>query len=604
MKNNGDKKIRNVQINSEELKFLNDNNSESSLNNILRYKLDITEISSEELKETMVIINDFLTYLKNKELFSILIESNNLIFILEYSNEPFNSINEQKFSIDIFSAFTDSSNKFWILVFEHKNFSKMIIKNYNYKLTLEEKKKQFKNKIERISRYFNENGKLNHQTFVNVLSCLFIRESSLDYDDKNNYLNGEFINNINDLNIFSRLHAKTLNDINLFLKSSREHNYLASFLSEKKNIYTFIDDEIYGHINNEIHQNNNQGSLVFHIEGIPGSGKTAMAIEFLKFIKNSYLLILNEKFGWDIIKNIKQDFYKDKILTHWRTVTSIMTKTEDKSSIFLIVDECQRLSAKRPAYDLGNISGCFYQIDDLKKWVNDGLNLILLGDNKQTINKWDYKIDLNNDFPNRKNKNGKWSFKLKNGSYRLPVKFINKIEYSLGFTDNRPQKNNSNFYWIEFYEPKNLDFFMNDYKKDDGNIKIISKVTTSFMQKKAPDDVETIKNYTFRRFHWLYENDREKLRNSLSKMGNLDIRKDNYNILWFDPYELISREIDESYLYIKLTKDEFLQNFSQKEWNEKKSRLYVLLTRATKKLHIYFEDPELYEYCKKRLDEC
>ena len=604
MKNNNDKKIRNVEINSEELKFFIKNNSESSLNNILRYKLGTTEISSEELKETMVIINDLLTHLKNKQLFEMLIESNNLIFILEYSNQLFNSVNEQKFSIDIFSLFTDSSNNdnFWILVFEHKNLSKEIIKNYKYKLILEAKKKEFEDKIERIAWYFNENAKLRNIS-VNVLSCLFIRESSLNYDDKNNYLNGKFVNNLN--NIFSIEGSKTLNYINSFLKSARGHNYLASFLSEEKNLYTFIDDTIYEHINSEIHQNNNQGSLVFHIEGIPGSGKTAMAIEFLKFIPNSYLLLLNRNFALDIINDIKQNSYKSKILTYWDQVRNIMTSIKDKKSIFLIVDECQRLSANKPIFDDEyTISGYNDQITNLNDWINDGLNLILLGDNEQTINKRDYKIDLNNDFPNRKNKDKNRIFKLKNGSYRLPVKFINKIKYSLGFINDRPQKVNSNFYSIEFYEPKNLDFFMSDYKKDEDIIKIISKVTTSFMQKTAADDKETIKNYIFKRFHSLYGNDHAELGNSLSKTGNFDIRKDNYNILWFDPYELISREIDEAYLYIKLTKDEFLQNFSQKEWNEKKSGLYVLLTRATKKLHIYFEDQELYEYCKKRLDEC
>lgn len=584
---------------------MNENNSESFLNDILRYKLDTTEISSKELKETMIIINDFLRYLKNKQLFSILIESNDLIFILEYSNELFNSINEQKFSIDIFSAFTDPFNNFWILVFEHKNLSKMIIKNYKYKLILESKKKEVENKIERIAWYFNENGKLN-QISVNVLPCLFIRESSLNYDDKNNYLNGKFISNISNLNNYSTLRTKTLNDINLFLKSARGHNYLASFLSEEKNIYTFIDDEIYKRINSEIHQNDNEGSLVFHIEGIPGSGKTAMAIEFLKFIQNSYLFLLNEKFGSDI-KNteniIKQNFYNDKILTHWRQVENIMKKIKDKSSIFLIVDECQRLSYKRPSYDSGVWSGYFYQIDNLKEWVNDGLNLILLGDNEQTINKWDYKISLDNDFKDRKNNNKKPIPKLKM-SYRLPLEFINKIKYSLCFTNDIPQKNNSDFYSIEFYEPKNLDLFMNDYKQNNGNIKIISKVTKSFMEKEALDDEETIKNYTFKRFHLLHKDDREKFRNSLSKIGNLDIRGDNSNILWFDPYELISREVDETYLYIKLKKDEFLENVLNEETNKKKPGLYVLLTRASKKLHIYFEDQKLYEYCKKRLDDC
>ena len=613
--------MQNIEIRSDELKFLDENNSEDHLINILGYKLDIKRVHPKKIKKQMVIINDFLKYLKNKNLFSSLIELNNLVFILEYSNELFNYNVDQKFSIDIFSAFIDSDNNYWIIVFEHKDFSKYTIKNYQYKSILEEKKKSWKQKIEKIASYFSENGKLN-QVPVNVLSCLFIREWSQDSskewgnNDKNNYLNGQFIDNINNLNIFppQTIQTKRLQDINSFLKSAIGHNYLGSFLSEEKNTYTFLNDNIYESIVNEIHQNDNQGSLVFHIKGVPGSGKTAMAIELLKFIVNSYLLLLNKHFAHDIKFSITHNVYnniynydismhnKNKILTNWFDLKDTMNNIENKNSIFLIIDECQRLStSKYIRSNRDNEGHKFNQINDLENWVNNGLNLILLGDNKQTIDQYDYEIDLKKDFLNKKNIK-KHTFKL-NGSRRFPNEYIKKIEYSFSLTDCKPKKNNLDLYFIEFYNYEKLDSFMENYKNNNGNIKIISKLSISFMEKLSDDDIETIKNYTFKRFHRLHGNDNEKLRNYLSKPGNFSIRE-NDNILWFDSYELISREVDEFYLYISLTKNEFIQEFSKESWDIKKSRLFVLLTRASQKLYVYFKDQELYEYCKKRLDDC
>lgn len=599
--------MQNIEIWSYELKDFNENNSENYLIDILRSKLNIKRVDWKNIKKQMVIINDFLTYLKNNQLFSTLIELNNLVFILEYSNELFNYNVDQKFSIDIFSAFTDLYNNYWIIVFEHKDFSKHIIKNFKYKLILEEKKKSWEHKIEKIAWYFNENGKLN-QVPVNVLSCLSVREWSQDSNkkwdnDKNNY-NVEFIYNItNNSNISPTLNTKTLKDINSFLKSARGHNYLSSFLSEGKNFYTFLNDNIYESITNEIYENNNQGSLVFHIKGVPGSGKTTMAIELLKFIQNSYLLLLNKNFAQDIIINIKQyscqSIYKNRILTNWFKVRDTIQNIANKNSIFLIVDECQRLSFKKSIYDNSeNKNHFFYQISDLRNWVNNGLNLILLGDDKQTIDKSDYNINLDNDFPNRKNKS-KGSFKL-NGSWRLPKECIDKIEYSLCLTNEKPKKNNnSDFYSIEFYDSKNINSFMNNYQdKNNNNIKIISLI-----QNKSNCFEENIDKYIFKRFYCSPDNNNEKLRYYLSMPGNFEIRKNNENILWFDPYELISREIDEFYLCLTLTKEEFLKEYSESSSETKKSRLYVLLTRASQKLHVYFKDQELYEYCKKRLND-
>lgn len=316
---------------------------------------------------------------------------------------------------------------------------------------------------------------------------------------------------------------------------------------------------------------NNYSSIVLDIEkkvnyiiteGTARTGKTVIAMRLLGKYKTSRFIIMNESFYNSLvqiflIENIK--FPYDRVICH--TNFEKMLDWISNSQI-LIIDEAQRLN------DI--------QIEQLINNNNHNINVIL-GDNLQAIN---YKSDrgiekLEKNIIEKKYEYTKYYFDYSIG---LASNILYAIKY-LVFNDIKFNNQNTNEYDINIFN--NEKDFTDKYKNDSSYKKHMATVYMS-----NNDYNETITGFErwhvnhFKRYPYFLNNDvKEKV--------------------MITTYELISRELDNIYIYLpdSISADDLgihyiIRNRDLYLLNQ----IYVLATRAKGEINIYCENSTTYNY--------
>ena len=373
---------------------------------------------------------------------------------------------------------------------------------------------------------------------------------------------------------------------NPIIKQSRpikETSYIVEDVSNELNYIktTYTDmDCLLAAYKNELELNNitnvNYCCLVDDIEdkvnfiiinGLARTGKTVMAMRLLSKYQNSRLIIMNEHFYDDLVRIFrmnKEAFPSDRLICH----TKLGIIEYLKKSDILIIDEAQRLSST--------------QIQSLIE-NKDNIN-ILLGDELQSINhRYDKGIETIKNELNSKQIGYKEY--LLTFSLGLPSNVLHSIKYILNNNIIHTGQYLNN-YEIEVYNDEKS--FISTYKKDDCFKK---HMATIYMSEGDYDltigDFQRVSAKKIR--HYPYFLDR-----------NI---KDKCMVT---TYELISRELDNVYIYVPHTVicDEKGLHYTNRTLDKYMlNQIYVLMTRAKCSIHIFCEDKQTYAYFKKRIDD-
>lgn len=334
-------------------------------------------------------------------------------------------------------------------------------------------------------------------------------------------------------------------------------------------------------LNNIISKNN-----LICINGFAGTRKTAISFYlFGQLEKSSYLLLnknLYKYFHSNIYnfnfenrhKSIKKFHYFDFHTEQFKSGLSDRKYEYD----YLIIDEYQRCNGET--------------IELIKDLLHHNKKVILLGDKYQAINK-DSDILNISDVLMSISGNNLVHHKLKL-SYRVDEKFIKFILFLIGIKLERINISSNIFPKIEI--TNDYDLFVKKIKEE--NKKTISCMATI-------QCLDWIKNgfYELEKRGFILANKTEPKKRE-NFLDDTNIR----NRYCFFPYDLISREVDSIYVFIPkdLNYDQVNNKFSFKGYFKDKeifikNQLYVLLTRATKKVVLLVENPKLFRLFKERI---
>lgn len=470
-----------------------------------------------------------------------------------------------------------------IFIIEYKNYSNIDWIGNNWSLSkkedLEDKINQIKKiRTEIVDEYENKNIK-----FYLIFS--YLKENKLYYD----------FFKINKADKHFKLNKDKFNEVFSKIKSNKKHmhltsNYIYDKLIDKVKDIKFIIDLIQGKKNpikqkkeisliwNEIIKKEKN---IFLFEGNAGTGKTILAITlFNSLLKKSNLTILffiNQNFADEIKKEIsKLDMNKNekiwkKIMWHTKDFEKWIKEKYDKNKdMYILIDEAQRLKEE-------NLKFLMNYMD--KK----NIRFFLFGDCKQKIYYRDIGYDL------LKQKRNKEIFTKKMEKYfRIDKNTHKAIEYI--FFANKNQKE------IKF--PKNINIF-NDPKK----------YFDKFKKDKSLRAMTSIQNVEFNGYDSILVNN--GFRNADKKLHdrNLFLYNKNYlNNIYFYAFDLISREIENIYIFVP----EFVKQYSNKiickNYDDEEAKIllnqfYVLLTRAKKEINVFIVDNEYYEFVIKNKNE-
>ena len=301
-------------------------------------------------------------------------------------------------------------------------------------------------------------------------------------------------------------------------------------------------------------------------EGTARTGKTIIAMRLLGKYKTSRFIIMNESFYDSLvqiffIENI--EFTNDRVICHKKKKKMIDWVS---NSQILIIDEAQRLN------DI--------QIEQLVNNNNHNINVIL-GDNLQAIN---YKSDrgiekIEKNIIEKKYDYTKYYFDYSIG---LASNILYSIKYLI-FNDIKFNNQNTNEYEINIFN--NEREFIKKYINDSSYKKHMATVYMSNC-----DYDETITG--FERWH-------------VDRFKHYPYFLNNYvkEKVMITTYELISRELDDIYIYLPdtISADDFgihyiIRNRDLYLLNQ----IYVLATRAKGEINIYCKNPTTYNYLIKR----
>lgn len=307
------------------------------------------------------------------------------------------------------------------------------------------------------------------------------------------------------------------------------------------------------------------GDKYILIEGAARTGKTIIAMSLLNKYPQSNLLLMNDYFYKalkDAFMSLNHEFPNDRIFHQSRSFEGYYDGRKRMNFSFSIIDECQRLGDRFRLVDrfINNKNHC---------------HTILLGDNYQKLNPLSddglfYIVD-----EIVKTGESVKHFKF-NNSIGIPFEVVKNIKYLLGF----PEIHNPSYlgeYEIKIHETK--DEFLDDYENNK-------------LQKKHLCTIQ-VPTSDFRNFGKYEAYPRTLISNQFPYFLN----KDAITKYYFSPYQMISREVDAIYIFVRKNigiddiRDYVLTN------------LYVLMTRAAISLNLYFEDIELESLFNQRLKE-
>lgn len=362
------------------------------------------------------------------------------------------------------------------------------------------------------------------------------------------------------------LSSNYLNDI---AKEPRDINYIKKIILNEENIFKEkLLNDIWTSISN---------NKVTFIEGNAGTGKTVLAFYLFYKLENSFFWLINDKFANSIISQFKKDkFLKDKITNnfyfHFKDIEKLLndiSKPNSKNKFYLIIDEVQRVWEEQ-----GN--KILYV---LSKYSN--FHLIILGDKKQVIN---LKTEqCSNCFIDKCKLFYKKEIKL-NKCYRFKNETLIIIKHILFIESNNKSCNKDNSYEINIFN--DIDKFM---KKFNQYLRKNSKLVMLTTQL-ANTELLNINKFL----------GTNKLKKNISYLDSNEYLKSYY----LSPYDVISREVDISFIFIdkntKLENGRIVNNLFKNKMEFLKNQLYVLASRATKKLFVFIEDEEYYKFSLER----
>ena len=324
-------------------------------------------------------------------------------------------------------------------------------------------------------------------------------------------------------------------------------------------------DQTKHHLDNIVEDIENNDKYIL-VEGAARTGKTIIAMSILNRFDKSQLLLMNYYF-YNALKDgfatMDLRFPDDRIFH--QSAGKIGYYDSPFSNInldFLIIDECQRL---------GERFGLLSRILSNDKHQHT----IFFGDDYQKLNPRSddgttYVIDsiLNLDYSIK-------NYKF-NKSIGMPSEIVRNVKYLLG----SPEAINPypiGEYSINIFN-ESTDFF-DSYKLNTTQKKHLATIQL------PENNFSPIGDYR------AYP--KELINTEYSYFLNKEV-VDNF---YLSPYELISREVDSMYIYVRgnitidSLKDYVLTN------------LYVLMTRATISLNMYFENEETNKYFQDKLSK-
>lgn len=319
------------------------------------------------------------------------------------------------------------------------------------------------------------------------------------------------------------------------------------------------------------------------VEGPARSGKTIIAMKLLGKYPDSSLLMMNRYFFADLRDAFelhgKGDFPYERIFHHhprkngcWFSVNNGSKKFDMKFK-FVIVDEAQRLSGD----EIGFYNNKFNEIDKIVDHPKLE-HAVFLGDELQKLNE-DYDCGIEK--IEEKIGVGNYVKHTFSKSIGVPNEVVENIKYLLG-VNGSPQKMND--FNIEIYN--DVDKFVRTFDED-GSKKRFCNLPFVGIEKQ-------IKSY--RNIEQAYVKD-----GIITKKIYDDEISKNYT---FSSYEMISREFESIYLRlpnnVRLIDNEIITTGCSKT-KYLLNHLYVLMTRATSKLHILVENDNLFDWFKRKI---
>ena len=307
------------------------------------------------------------------------------------------------------------------------------------------------------------------------------------------------------------------------------------------------------------------------IHGEPGTGKT-LVFYYLKkhFGEKAYSTIFNQYFCIDDINQMI-------------STISLLSNINKKDKEYIIIDEAQ-LASK----------------EVIQKSLENNFKVILIGDHKQKMqnafvkNEWQFNIE---EFTReKKTKEYKNVFKLTD-YFRLSKNSLICLEYILGIEKNiKKIKKDPNFF-IDYKE--NIKEFISEFeidKKNNSN-SVMGVLSTTKWKNLSKEIQKSFKGQLYLKKDISFEN-----KNNYSKL----MKKNQYTHI-FNTYYLISFEYDKVFLYFPENFDFIKVSNDYISFGEESSpiinELWILFTRARKKIIIFSENTNTKNYLKKKIEK-
>lgn len=533
---------------------------------------------NDEQKE---IIDCFCNFLLN-ELNMEINEINNSTAIFDlnfYHNET--KDNGEELEIDLIAS-SQSETKINIFLLEHKHYSKF----NNNQSKIENDINKCTSKLKTIKNYFFSNdyedkiniilifGYKDQQNYYEYKLIKFNKNWEVKSDHKINQQDKENLSNL-----FKDKNNKWFNNQEFFndkLKDAKDVKEIISCLKDDN--YPFnVEPEL----NNQFSQKiKNESIKFFLIEGEAGTGKTLTAFSWFKKMKNNSIMwLINQKLTIQIKNKLKEkerNEFENKIFWHFNDVDDFFKEEHDRikseEHFFVFIDEAQRIRQE--------------QIELINQIINtfSNIKIILFGDEKQKISKNDVGYTI---FFDKKNDNEKWMYTIKK-YYRINQKTLNIIKYVFCLSKNKVNKLINYKIVIPDTVQEFQKIFDNEFENDKNTV--ISSIEGTDR-----------KNYDLK----LREIKIEPAFKDMSGRENFLYIPEYLNKFYFFPYDLISREVNRSFIFlgknVKMNeKDEIVFNNDSIPYI---NQLNVLLSRATKKLVVYIEDKHYRKKCQEKLKQ-
>lgn len=411
----------------------------------------------------------------------------------------------------------------------------------------------------KLAKYIFDKIK-NEESFLFVRSYVYITIILFDekIPTKNNFLTFYFNTNYK----FTETNGKTnfiSNVINSYLVNDIKHE-LSIIEDNNRDIFDCVKaynntidytNLTENNLKNIIDAINKKNEYIL-VEGSARTGKTILAMSLLRLYPQSNLLVMNYYF-YEALKDafsaLGLDFPSDRI---YHQAFGKKGHYKDMNFDFSIIDECQRL-------------GNQYNIINEIMLSPNHITTIFLGDNLQRL-----KPSSDDGIAYIKNKileNDKELMMFKfSSSVGIPPEILKNVKFLL----SDPTIISPHFlgeYEIKIYDDENS--FLLAYEKDVHKNKHLATIHYP--------------NYNFKKIGKYSAFPKELVNSNYPYFLNKQII-DNF---YLSPFELISREVESIYVYIRDTiTDKNLTGFAY-------FQLYVLMTRATISLNIFCQNKDL-----------